>query len=69
MTQITIALRDSAFEVNSFEDPQLALSKFKPNHHDLVILDIRLPHTTGDRLYQKLIKIDGKFKVCILSAS
>jgi DNA-binding response OmpR family regulator len=48
----TIALRDVGFEVDAFEDPQVALSEFKPNYYDLVILDIRMPHMHGDRLYQ-----------------
>jgi DNA-binding response OmpR family regulator len=37
----TIALRDSGFEVDSFEDPRLALPTFKTNYYDLVMLDIR----------------------------
>jgi len=39
-----IALRDSGFEVDAFENPKLALSAFKPNHYDLVILDVRMPY-------------------------
>jgi DNA-binding response OmpR family regulator len=49
-------------------DPRLALSTFKTNYYDLVILDIRLPHMHGDELFQKLRKIDSNFKVCVLSA-
>lgn len=64
----TIALRDSGFEVDAFEDPKLALSTFKTNYYDLVILDVRMPHIQGDQLYDKLREIDSKFKVCILSA-
>ena len=64
----TIALRDVGFEVDAFEDPQVALSEFKPNYYDLVILDIRMPHMHGDELYRQLRKIDSKFKVCVLSA-
>ena len=63
-----IALRDSGFEVDAFEDLKLASSAFKRNHYDLVILDVRMPHMHGYELYQKSRKIDSKFNVCVLSA-
>ena len=68
VTIFSIALRDAGFEVDAFEDPRLALSAFKPNHYDLLILDIRMRHMSGDELYQKLREMDDKPKVCILSA-
>ena len=64
----TIALRDNGFEIDAFEDPKLALSAFKPNYYDLVILDVRMPRMRGDELYHQLRKIDSKFKACVLSA-
>jgi DNA-binding response OmpR family regulator len=64
----TIGLRDSGFEVDAFEDPKLALSAFKANYYDLVILDVRMPHIQGDRLFLKLRELDSNFKVCIVSA-
>ncbi len=64
----TIALSDAGFDVDAFEDPKLALSAFKPNYYDLVILDVRMPHIQGDELYRQLRKTDNKFKVCVLSA-
>ena len=41
----TIVFRDNGFEVDTVVDPQSALSAFKPNYYDLVILDVRMPHT------------------------
>jgi DNA-binding response OmpR family regulator len=64
----TITLRNPGFEVDAFVDPRLALSEFKPNYYDLLILDIRMPHMHGRELFQKLRKIDSNFKVCVLSA-
>jgi DNA-binding response OmpR family regulator len=63
-----ITLRDAGFEVDTFVDPRLALSAFKPNHYDLLILDMRMRDMSGDQLYHKLKKIDDKPKVCVLSA-
>jgi CheY-like chemotaxis protein len=62
-------LKDEGFEVDSFEDPQLALSNFKPNLYDLVVLDIKMPDINGFQLYREIKKIDSKLKVCFLTAS
>jgi CheY-like chemotaxis protein len=62
-------LKDEGFEVDSFEDPQLALSNFKPNLYDLVVLDIKMPDMNGFQLYREIKKIDSKVKVCFLTAS
>jgi DNA-binding response OmpR family regulator len=64
-----IVLKDEGFEVDSFEDPQLALSNFKPNLYDLVILDIKMPGMNGFQLYREIKKIDSKVKLCFLTAS
>ena len=62
-------LKDEGFEVDSFEDPQLALSNFKPDSYDLVVLDIKMPGMNGFQLYREIKKIDSKVKVCFLTAS
>ena len=62
-------LKDEGFEVDSFEDPQLALSNFKPDFYDLVVLDIKMPGMNGFQLYREIKKIDSKVKVCFLTAS
>jgi DNA-binding response OmpR family regulator len=56
------------FQVDAFADPTIALSHFKPNTYDLVILDIRMPDIDGLKLYKKIKAIDNKVKVCFLSA-
>ena len=65
----TIGLQDAGFEVDAYNDPELALSAFKPNYYDLAILDIKLPKMNGCELYGKIKKIDNKVKVCFLTAS
>jgi CheY-like chemotaxis protein len=62
-------LEDEGFTVDSFEDPLLALSKFKPNFYNLAILDIKMPGINGFQLYREIKKIDPKVKVCFLTAS
>jgi DNA-binding response OmpR family regulator len=62
-------LKGEGFKVGSFEDPKLALSNFKPDFYDLVVLDIKMPGMNGFQLYKELRKIDSKVKVCFLTAS
>src|SRR4051812_36870942 len=64
----SIGLEDEGFIVDTFTDPQLALSAFKAETYDLLILDIKMPNMNGFELYEKVKKIDNKLKVCFLTA-
>src|ERR687898_3632181 len=70
LTQVsTLALEYHGFKVDSFNDPQDALSKFEPGLYDLVILDIKMPNMDGFELYHEIKKKDNNAKVCFLTAS
>src|SRR5215211_7541727 len=70
LTQVsTLTLEYYGFKVDSFNDPQEALSKYKPGSYDLVILDIKMPKMDGFELYYELKKKDNDVKVCFLTAS
>ena len=70
LTQVsTLALEYHGFKVDSFNDPQEALSKFEPGLYDLVILDIKMPKMDGFELYHEIKKKDKNAKVCFLTAS
>ena len=56
------------FEVHTFNDPEIALSNFKPGLYDLA-LDMRMPKMYGHELYDKMKKIDGRLKVCFMTAT
>ena len=65
----SLALEDSGlFEVESSNDPLVALSNYRPNYYDLLLLDIRMPAMNGFELYDKIKKLDNKVKVCLISA-
>jgi two-component system, OmpR family, response regulator ChvI len=57
------------FEVETFNDPELALSSFKPELYDLVLLDMRMPKMFGHELYDEMKKVDNKVKVCFMTAT
>ena len=60
---------EGLFDVDTFTDPELALSSFKPGIYHLVILDIVMPKMDGFELYEQLKKVDPGIKVCFLTAS
>jgi DNA-binding response OmpR family regulator len=65
----SLALEYHGFKVDTFNDPQEALSNYKPDYYDLVILDIKMPKMDGFQLYDEIKKKDPKAKVCFLTAS
>lgn len=65
----SLALEYHKFTVETFNDSKEALSNFKPDYYDLVILDIKMPKMDGFELYDELKKKDNDVKVCFLTAS
>jgi two-component system, OmpR family, response regulator ChvI len=56
-------------QVDTFNDPELALSSFRPDVYDLALLDMRMPKMYGYELYDIMKKIDKKVKVCFMTAT
>jgi two-component system, OmpR family, response regulator ChvI len=66
---LKIGLEDTgSFEVDAFNDPELALSTFKPGNYDFLLIDIRMPKMSGYDLYDKISAIDNKVKSCFITA-
>jgi two-component system, OmpR family, response regulator ChvI len=64
-----LVLEDSGlYEVDTYNEPLIALQNFRPNFYDLALLDIRMPQMNGFELSNKLENIDNKIKVCLISA-
>jgi DNA-binding response OmpR family regulator len=51
-------LQNAGFIVHTYQDPLIALSKFKPGYYDIVILDIKMPKMSGFELYVEMRKIE-----------
>ena len=45
------------------------MSNFKPGLYDLALLDMRMPKMYGHELYDEMKKIDGRLKVCFMTAT
>jgi DNA-binding response OmpR family regulator len=66
---IEYASNSSSIKVYTYNDPLLALSEFKPNYYDLMLLDINLPVLNGFELYEKILELDINVKACFMSAA
>lgn len=64
-----LILEDLGFLVNTYTDPVKALSEFKPQYYDLVILDYRMPTLNGLELYGRMREIDKMASGILLTAS
>jgi CheY-like chemotaxis protein len=56
-------------EVYTSNDPVEALSEFKPNFYDLLLVDINMPDMNGFELSEKILAIDLNVKVCYMSSA
>jgi CheY-like chemotaxis protein len=64
-----LVLEDSGlYEVDTYNEPLIAMQNFRPNFYDLALLDIRMPQMNGFELSNKIENIDHKIKVCFISA-
>jgi CheY-like chemotaxis protein len=56
-------------EVHTYNNPVTALSEFKPNFYDLLLVDINMPHMNGFELCEKLLAMDINVRVCFMSSA
>jgi DNA-binding response OmpR family regulator len=56
-------LEQSGLLVDVFNGPTSALSNFKPDYYDLILLDVKMPQMNGFELYQAIKKKDKNVKV------
>jgi DNA-binding response OmpR family regulator len=65
---LKIFLEENGFEVDTFEDPIIALDNFRKGVYDLLILDVVMPKMHGFELYRKIRNMDNEVKICFLTA-
>ncbi len=59
---------DKRIEVYTSNNPVVALSDFKPNFYDLLLVDINMPNMNGFELCEKILAIDINVRVCFMSS-
>ena len=55
-------------EVHTSNNPVEALSEFKPNFYDLLMVDINMPHMNGFELCEKIFAFDINVRICFMSS-
>jgi DNA-binding response OmpR family regulator len=63
-----MGLEGKGYKVDTFNDPEEALARFKIGVYDLLLLDIKMPKMNGFQLYEELEKLDKEAKVCFITA-
>jgi len=56
-------------EVYTSNTPVKALSEFKPNFYDLLLIDINMPYMNGFELSEKILAIDINVRICFMSSA
>ena len=56
------------FEVFTYNDPFLALSEFKPDFYDLMLIDINMPKMNGFDFCVKVLEQDVNPRFCFMSS-
>jgi DNA-binding response OmpR family regulator len=70
LNMFKISLTHFGFEVDGFSDPETALIKYKQNHYDLLLFDIKMEKMNGIILLNEILKKGiGNEKVCFFTAS
>jgi two-component system catabolic regulation response regulator CreB/two-component system response regulator ChvI len=56
------------FQVQTYNDPVRALSEFKPDLYDLMLVDINMPKMNGFEFALKIMEVDANPRICFMSS-
>jgi DNA-binding response OmpR family regulator len=51
---VRIKLEGDNFGIDMWKDPKIALSNYRPNFYDLIVLNLKLPYSSGYEVYNKI---------------
>jgi DNA-binding response OmpR family regulator len=58
----------TSFHVNIYNDALVALSEFKPDYYDLMLVDINMPEMNGFEFSVKVLEMDANPRICFMSS-
>ena len=67
-TVFGLGLQDEGFDIYTYNEPLEALSQFRPNFYDLLLIDINMPKMNGIDLSIQLLELDTNVKICFITA-
>jgi DNA-binding response OmpR family regulator len=63
-----IAGNKTSFQVDAYIDPLVALSEFKPDYYDLMLVDINMSEMNGFDFSMKILDLDVNPRFCFMSS-
>src|SRR5918994_6173478 len=57
-----------SFHVNTKNDSLTALSEFKPDYYDLMLIEINMPEMNGFEFCLKALELDTNPRICFMSS-
>jgi DNA-binding response OmpR family regulator len=63
-----LEINDKTMQVDCYDNPVTALSEFRPDFYDLLLIDVNMPVMNGFELCQKLLQKDLNVRVCFMTA-
>jgi DNA-binding response OmpR family regulator len=57
-----------SFQVNTYNDPLLALIDFRPDFYDLMLVDINMPKMNGFEFSTRILELDVNPRICYMSS-
>lgn len=65
---VKMGLETNEMEVDSYDNPANALSEFKPNSYDLLLVDVNMPLMNGFELCREILQKDINVKICFMTS-
>ena len=63
-----LGLENYGFQVDTYNDPKIALHNFTKGSYDLALVDVRMEGMNGFELVQEIKQIDKNLKVCFITS-
>jgi DNA-binding response OmpR family regulator len=63
-----LGLELHGYSVDTFTDPERALSDFKPRYYGISVIDVRMPGMSGFELAREIWLQDAIAKICLMTA-